>query len=749
MPDFIDALPLPEFARAARARDREICSDADVNLARLLAGAEGALGVVVEAEVVLAPLVRRRAVASLEFSSLDAAVGALEGILPLQPSAVELFDGMIPRMARESLEYRRYLDFVVGDPASMLLVEFSGDDSRQLKSSIADLVGQLRAHPGFEHATTAEEPAEYEKIWKCRKAALPLLMGVPGARKPIAFVEDAAVSPEKLADFVARFRGVLDEHGVMGAYYGHASVGCLHIRPLLDTSNREDLERLRSISRAVGELVVEFGGSLSGEHGDGMARSYLNERLFGDELYQAFLRLKAAFDPDGVFNPGKVVNGPEPTEHLRTGPDQIGPNVSTNLSFEREGGLRAAAELCNGSAVCRKLRSGTMCPSFMATREEQHSTRGRANALRLVLSGEAPPQEMTGPAVFETFSLCLQCKGCKSECPSNVDVGKMKTELLDARHRELGTPLSARMAASVAALNRWGSRFAPLSNWLAATAPARWALAWATGVDARRPLPRFDRRPFGPWFDRRTPPAAAGRGDVVLLDDCLNSYCEPAVPRAAVHVLERLGYRVHRAGITCCGRAALSKGCVDVGRGFAKDTAAKLRRWTEAGVPIVGVEPSCVLTLADDYRDLIDEQEATPLASVQLVDDFLAQADRLDAATTQPNSDSNKHVLLHGHCHQKALVGVAGSVEALARHAGMTAEVVDSGCCGMAGTFGYEHYDLSMKIGDRVLFPAVRADEDRHLAAPGFSCRHQIAHATGRRALHPVELVANAWGIVD
>lgn len=733
-----ERIDIPPGVQLVREREAKRFPGAQFNLAKLIVGAEGTLATVTEALVHLLPRPKQRGILVLEFDSLTHSINALATVREFQPSAVEMLDKMIVELAAESLEYRNYLDFVVGRPESLIVAEFSGESRAEVEDRITKLEERLQGTPGMFHTLRALDPALSNHIWACRKAALPLLMGIPGARKPIAFVEDTAVDPGRLPEFVARFREILDRAGTHGAFYGHASVGCMHIRPLIDTKNRDDLARMERIMDEVSDLVGEFGGSMSGEHGDGLARSFLNEKLFGTRLYAAFKQIKAAFDPNGLMNPGKVVDGPRPTENLRLSPDYKTMDVPTVFDFSSQGGFAAAAELCNGSAVCRKTQTGTMCPSFMATGDEEHSTRGRANALRLVLSGAVPTSEFTGRRLYETFDLCLQCKGCKAECPSNVDVAKLKSEFLFHYYKEHGVPLRVRAMANVARLNRLGSALAPLSNWAGKLPGAGWIAERIAGVDRRRPLPAFHRQHFRKWFRQRSNVPRGARGPIVLLDDCLTSYCEPGVNRAAVELLEAAGYEVHLAGIECCGRPPISKGLLDDARKLAASNIDALKGWAEQGVPIVGCEPSCLLTLTDDYLDLLDGEAVGKVAqSAALIETYLVRE-----GIEFPLTPGHDKILLHGHCHQKALVGTGDTVRLLEQIPGTRVEVVDSGCCGMAGSFGYEHYDLSMKIGQRVLFPAVRASGDAKIAAPGFSCRHQIQHGTNRTALHPVQLLA-------
>jgi FAD/FMN-containing dehydrogenase/Fe-S oxidoreductase len=742
VPECQGRYPTPRLLVGARDREAQMYPGAHFNLAKLVVGAEGSLGTVTEALVHLLPLPKVRAILVLHFDSMANAVASVNTILTSEPSAAELLDGLILRLAQKSLEYRNYLDFVVGQPESLVLVEFNGEHADEVRSKADELIAKLQRQPGLFHILPALDKKLCDHVWACRKAALPLLLGLPGKRKPVAFVEDAAVAPEHLSAFVERFVEIMARHDTDGAFYGHASVGCLHIRPMLDLAKEIDITRLKQISQEVCDLVREYQGAMSGEHGDGLARSYLNEQLFGSQLYQAFKEIKAAFDPHNRMNPGKVVDGPSPIENLRYGTHYHTMQVPTTFDFSREGGFSRAVELCNGAGVCRKLQTGTMCPSFMATHDEEHSTRGRANALRMVLSGALPPEELTGERLFKTYDLCLQCKGCKAECPSNVDVAKLKMEFLDGYYRRHGTPLGVRMLGHAATLNKIGSALAPVSNWAARLPGAGWLAELLLGIDSRRPLPRFERNHFRKWFGRRPSGAQEGghasRGLIVLLDDCLTSYCEPLVNRAAVQVLEAVGYEVHLAGLECCGRTLVSKGFLAEGQQLARRNIERLLPWAEQGVPIVGCEPSCLLMLVDEYPDLVPGEAAQTVArQAVLIDSHLVRNQ-----IPLPLRAHAQKILLHGHCHQKALVGAQDTQAALQRIPGAEVQLIDSGCCGMAGSFGYEHYDLSMAIGERVLFKAVRGAPEATIVAPGFSCRHQIEHGTGRRGKHPLELLA-------
>lgn len=746
VPEIYDGSPI---APVARQLDGEWPDRRSFNLARLIVGAEGTLGTVVEAVLHMVPLPKERGVVCLQFATTDAALESVAKILECRPSAVEMLDRNIVELSRTNLKYKKSLAFVDGTPEAMLIVEFAADDKLQIADSMQLLEQKLHGQPGLERFLPARDAQQREQIWNCRKAGAPLLLSIPGARKPIAFVEDTAVDPSKLPEFTRRFRKILGKHGITGAYYGHASVGCLHIRPMIDTKSAGDLAILKAVSDEVAALVQEFGGAMTGEHGDGLARSYHNLKLFGPKLFGAFGEVKRLFDPEQLMNPGKVVDAPSPIENLRYGANYPGARVATYQDFSREEkfaaapgqGFLAAAEMCNGSAVCRKTDTGTMCPSFMVTHDEEHSTRGRANALRLALTGQLPAGSLTSDRMWDVMDLCLMCKGCKAECPSNVDVAKLKVEFLAHYYAQRRPSLGTLLMANVAWLNRLGSATAAVAN-AAAKLPGMGRLTeWLTGVDRRRSLPRFAAHSFAGWFDRHTPHPNAGRaGRVVLLDDCLTSYCEPEINQAAVELLEHAGYAVERAGLWCCGRPFISKGLVEQGKSLARRNVGRLVEFVDQGLPIVGAEPSCLLTLVDEYPDLFPSEATNRVKQNSfLIDGWLA--DQVAAGKAELLFDPlDATGLFHGHCQQKALVGTAGTKRLLELVPGFKIGEVDSGCCGMAGSFGYEHYDVSMAIGNRVLFPAVRNHRGGPVVAPGFSCRHQIADGTGQQALHPLVL---------
>jgi FAD/FMN-containing dehydrogenase/Fe-S oxidoreductase len=716
----------------------------EVNLAKLVVGSEGTLATVIEAKLDLAPLPPVAGLAVLHFQGILPALETGCEILKLDPSAVELVDEMVMDLARKSLEYSRRMHFVEGEPKALLVVEFVGESEKEVVSKLDrldKLVGES-ARP----MVRVMDPAAQSNVWKVRKAALPLLLGLPGDRKPIAFVEDTAVPPERVPEFIRRFEEILGHRDAIGSFYAHAGAGCLHIRPLVNLKEASEVDKMVAIAEEVFELVIEFGGSMSGEHGDGLARSHFNERLFGSEIYGAFRELKAAFDPKGIMNPGKVVDAPAMTENLRYGASYRVQEPKTTFPYTREEGFARAIELCNGSGVCRKSMEGTMCPSFMVTKEEEHSTRGRANALRAVLDGRLDIGELESDRLHEVMDLCISCKGCKAECPSNVDMARLKSEFLSIYHRERPHSLRDHLVARPDVLGRWGVATSALSNWLLRQPWFRAVVEGVTGLDRRRSLPGFASESFEKWFRRRSRPTVEGKKKVALFNDTFTNYHEPEIGRAAVALLESAGYEVVLADAGCCGRPAISKGMLERARRLAQRNVLSLHRYSREGIPVVGLEPSCLLGFRDEYPDLVPAEEAKALAANSFLLEELFARDGVELDFP----DAPKSMLVHGHCHLKALVGTEPLLEFLRRITNDVA-LVDSGCCGMAGSFGYEkeHHEISLQMAERRLLPAVRqAREDVALVAPGTSCRHQIADGTGRSAMHPAVVAARAAGLV-
>lgn len=762
-----------------------------VNLAKLVCGSEGTLAVTLGAELKLHPIPKAKGLAVLGFGSLEAAIELVPAMLTLGPSAVELLDDLVIGLARQNAEYARYVELMPapagGGLMAVLYVEFFSQKGpeeveekfERLKKAVADAGREV---PGPKPAVACyTDAASMNAALKLRKAGEPLLHGIPGNRKPLGFVEDNAVPVEHLAEFVREFRRIVESRGTRAAFWAHASVGVLHVRPLLDMRDPADRTRMEEIAVEVADLARRLGGVMSGEHGDGRARGPLLERHFGPELMNAFREVKRLFDPRNLLNPGDIVEpGPIESIHESTrvrphGFNVHAPAVETYFDYSGESGLDHAVELCNGSGVCRKKAGGTMCPSYMATLDERHSTRGRGNALRLAITGQlgahgrdAPGTERgaaTGPSwgdpeTLETLGLCLSCKACKTECPSNVDITKYKAEYLAQTYRAAGrVPARARLFGSVRLLNRLGSLVAPAANALARNILFRSMLDPVLGLSSRRSLPRFERGLHRRWRATESSPLPGSlpRGErgapaVVLYADCFTAYNEPGIGVAAARLLRACGYRVvlARESMACCGRPAVSMGLLEEAKSSAAASAEALLDLIarERAAAVVVCEPSCLSAIKDEWRVLklpVPAPRLDRLAEMSfLAEDFIARA--WDRHPRRPRFDPPRgEVVLHAHCHQKALWGAETSAALLRRIAGDRVRVLDSGCCGMAGSFGYmaDHYDLSMKIGELALFPEARKlGPDDVLIAPGTSCRHQIHDGAARRALHPVEFAA-------
>jgi FAD/FMN-containing dehydrogenase/Fe-S oxidoreductase len=746
------AARFPKVSRsnAGYGLDRLRFENGRLNTEALLSGSEGTLCVVVGASLNLVPLPKFKGLVVAHFDDLLAAMEATPIALEHGPAAVELIDRPILEAAKISPNMARHRSFIVGDPDAVLVVEMYDDRESSLAERLRGVAADFEARRLGYAWPVLSDAGQQADVWVVRKAGLGLAQSKPGPWQPMAFVEDTAVNPAKLRAYIERFRAILAEEGIERAgYYAHASVGCLHIRPVLNLKLREDVERMRRIGDRVSRLAMEFGGTITGEHGDGIVRSGWLETLYGPRIVEAFGKVKQAFDPHGLFNPNKIVAPPPMTENLRFAAEDAAADEETYLDFSAYGGMAGLAEMCSGIGECRQRLVGTMCPSYRATGDERDTTRARANALRIALSGGGLLQGLSDPALAEVLDLCLSCKACKTECPTGVDMARLKAEWLARRYRRIGAPRRSNLIAAVPELAAWGSRLAPLSNWVMQAGWVRGLMELFCGMDRRVPLPRFARQTFRRWFaehqrDRRDPPADTQR-QVVYFVDTWTNYYTPQVGVAAVKVLEALGYEVIVPRTKCCGRPAISKGLLWKAVPLAKANVSILAPYAHRGIPIVGTEPSCVLTFTDEYPQLVRTPEARSLAqAAQTIENFIAACleERPDALRFK--TDTN--VLYHGHCHQKALVGTQAAMGVLNACTGGRAKEIDSGCCGMAGSFGHEveHYDVAKAVGEQRLFPAVRGRGDAEIAVSGFSCRHQIEHHTGVTARHFIEYVAEA-----
>jgi len=717
------------------------------DLAKFVTGSEGTLVAITEATVRLVELPKATMFAVGHFDSLEGAIAATGDALELGPTTVEMIDRTILGLSRSKLEYRKLSETLQGDPEALLFVSFGGDSGDEVRDKLDRLARAWEQHGHGYHTLRAETAAEQNALTKVRKAGLGLLMAASeGASRPAAFVEDTAVAPERLNDYVARFREVLDRHELKAGFYGHCSVGCLHIRPFVDLTSPRGVETMETVAGEIASLVAGFDGVNSSEHGDGRVRSPFSPQVFGPDLYEAMRKVKRLFDPAGRLNPGIMVDAAPITVNLRD--PALPPPGPIDTHFHFEGGMRAAADRCQRIGVCRKTGSGVMCPSYMATREEEHATRGRANALVKALSSPDPRQAMGDERLHEILDLCLECKACKSECPLSVDMATMKSEFLSHYQAQHGTPLRSRLFGAIRPLNRLGAATAPLSNLPGRIPAARRLLERTAGIARQRPLPRFHREHLIRWDRKRA--RANGTREVVFLADSFTTYSEPAIGRAAIELLEAAGYCVRLESAGCCGRSSISKGLLDQARDMAAAMAGRLAPDAERGVPIVGCEPSCLLTLREEHLQLLpgDPRARIVAQQAKLVEELLVEAIDDGSLRLDPGAPvANRPIVFHGHCHQKALAGTSATVELLERIPGAEVTELDAGCCGMAGSFGFEaeHYELSMEIGESRLFPALRgAAPGTLVAATGVSCRQQIGHGVGQRAWHPAELVRAA-----
>ncbi len=766
--------------------ERPYTADGAVNLAHLLVGSEGTLAWTRQLVLQLAPLPRHRTLGVVSFPTLYRAMECTRHIVGLGPTAVELVDRTMIDLARGNPSFRPVIDrALTGEPQAILLVEFAGEAREAPVARLADLVA-LMGDLGLPGSVVQMTDAGAQKaLWEVRKAGLNIMMSMKGDGKPVSFIEDCAVPLEHLADYVDRLTEVFARHGTRGTWYAHASVGTLHVRPILDM-RRDGAAKMRAIAEEAGAMVREYKGAFSGEHGDGLVRSEWVGWQFGPRLTRAFEEVKDLFDPAGLMNPGKIVRGTKMDDAslFRLRPDRLPAPLAPALDWsawnvahdvvagtfgaegaggDPAGGLAKAVDMCNNNGHCRKFDTGTMCPSFRVTRDEQHLTRGRANTLRLALSGQLGAGALASEPVRAALELCVSCKGCRRECPTGVDMAKMKIEARHQWQRVHGLPLADRLIAWLPRWAPWAARVPWLANLRDTLPGAARASERFLGLSAQRTLPAWRGDAFlsGNGADV---PHAPDDADVVLFVDTFTNYFEPENARDAVAVLSAGGYRVHVARAAagdadagrplCCGRTFLAAGRIDEAKAEARRVVAALAPHVARGAAIVGLEPSCLLSLRDEFLVMGLGEAARKLAARSfLVEEFLAAEHRGGRLGLPLKALPQKRALLHGHCHQKAFDAFGAVREVLALVPGLAVDVVESSCCGMAGSFGYEaaHYDVSMQMAEVALLPAVRAAAaDTLIVADGTSCRHQIADGTrgsGRReAVHCIRVLAAALG---
>jgi FAD/FMN-containing dehydrogenase/Fe-S oxidoreductase len=716
-----------------------------LNLAPLLVGSEGTLGVITSAKLNLVPLPDFQTLYLVHFPDLKSALESVQPILETSPSAVELVDRMLIELARENPAYRPLLSPIMGDPAAVLAVEYQGDDLKQLsgKESLLAPFGLVVPLLG---------PREQDQFWKARKVGLGILQSKRGDAKPTTFIEDAAVPVEYLAAYALGIRSFADEIGVGGiAFYAHASAGCLHIRPQVNLKSEQGLKQMRLLAEKSLELVLKFGGSTSGEHGEGISRGEFMKGLFGPELTSAFHQTKEAFDPDYIFNPGKIIHPPEMDNKnlLRYGTNyraEYQPK-ETLLSFKEDQGFDRAVEMCNGAGVCRQLDGGVMCPTFQATRDETHSTRGRANTLRAAISGRLGPNGMTSSELYKVMELCLSCQACLNECPSAVDMSKLKAEYLHQYHQKHSLPFRSWFFANIEEISKFIQPLSFLVNPLLAGPTG--SLVSLIGVHPDRKMPAFAKESFTKWLKKQTQTEGSnGSRQVVFFYDTYLEYNYPHIGKAVVKIFKKAGTDlIVLPEKVDSGRPAYSKGALSKAKTNAIHNLKLLEPYAQNGIPIVGVEPSAVVMLKKEYRDLVPGKEANQVAELSsLIEDYLIQGIETERFAFQFDGKSRK-VLYHGHCQQKANLGTEKTLELLRLIPNCSVEEIEAGCCGMAGAFGYEreHYFLSLEIAEMALAPRIRKSApDTIIAASGTSCREQILHTTGRKAFHPLEVFAEA-----
>jgi FAD/FMN-containing dehydrogenase/Fe-S oxidoreductase len=761
-----------------------------VNLATLLVGSEGTLALSKRIALKLSPLPRNKALGICHFPTFRRAMEAAQHIVKLGPVAVELVDRTLIELARDIAMFRPVMEkYVRGAPEALLFVEFAEDDQgenlRRL-DRLEELMGDLGLPGAVVKVTNANEQ---RAIWEVREAGLNIMMSMKSDGKPVSFIEDCAVPLEHLADYTERLTAVFDKHGTKGTWYAHASVGCLHVRPVLNLKLDKDAKTMRAIAEEAFAMVREYKGAHSGEHGDGLVRSEFHESMYGAKTVRLFEEVKDRFDPGGVMNPGKIVRAPAMNDRtlFRFSPDYHVPALQNALEWPgfsgAGGGFQGAVEMCNNNGACRKFDAGVMCPSYRVTRDEKDVTRGRANTLRLAISGQLGPDGLGSDALLETMKLCVSCKGCRRECPTGVDMARMKIEVLNARNARAGLPLRDRLIAYLPRYAPYAARVPWLMNglmWAREHVPGLAALSeWLTGLAAKRPLPRWAARngvrPCGSDpkaskpvsqssssnLSQRVRPAGSDPDaphEVALLADTFNTYFEPDNLVAAFEVLERLGYRVVLSAPVngnrplCCGRTFLAAGLVDEAKAEARRTIEALAPVIERGVPIIGLEPSCLLTLRDEYLVMGLGEPAERLSKQAfLFEEFISR--EIDAGRVKGLIGSlTGELFLHGHCHQKAFGMVPDIQKVLGLVDGLEVKVIESSCCGMAGAFGYgaETHAASMAMGELSLLPAVRAAKpETMIAADGFSCRHQIEDGAGRQADHVAVILRDAMRSVD
>ena len=724
----------------------ELVNIDNFNTAQFVVGSEGTLVTFSKAKVKVHDKPKFVGLALIHFDDLISSMEATVSILEHNPSAIEHIGSMILRQAKNNLEYSRMMTFVEGDPESVLAVEMIADSQNELQDKLEKLKIQMDKQKYGYSTKLLLSNSDQQKVWNIRKAGLGLMMSAPGDYKAIPFVEDTAVDPKVLPEFVREFDQIVRDHDTEAGYYGHASVGCLHIRPLINLKDKSEVAKMKSISKEITDLVIKFGGSISGEHGDGLVRSYWNKKMFGEKIYKAFKELKYSFDPNKLMNPGKIVDAQEIDENLRINPEYKTKKIKTGFNFDKELGFASAIEMCNGQAACRKVTSGVMCPSYMVTRDEELSTRGRANALRGLMSGQLSENSWKDKELFKILDLCLECKACKSECPSNVDMAKLKYEYMYQFYKRNKLPIAQKIIGNINTLSKIGSRTSAITNFISKSFIFKKILELFFGIDSRRDLPKFANQSLvslSKNFDFKKSDKT-----VLLFPDTFNNYQSPEVGLAIYQILKKSGYNVIVPEQTgCCGRPMLSSGQIDKAKKNIKYNIDILYKYAKEGIDIIGVEPSCILGFKSDFLDLVDKEYIKKAEIIKsktfIIDEFLTENkiwEKFDFKEPKYNK-----ILIQPHCHQQSLLGNKHMEELLKQFKFNNYEFLNNGCCGMAGSFGYfkDKYKISTDLAKRNLFPKINNFSDNSvLIASGISCREQVSNGTDIKPKHLAEIIA-------
>lgn len=720
---------------------------------KLLCGSEGTLAFTTEVKLDLDDLpLPCDVVVAAHFNSINESLLATQIAMEHQPTACELMDKIILDCTKENIEQNKNRFFVEGDPEGVLMVEFRGTTILEAENQANKLIEDLKSkNLGYSFPIIPSEKTK--QVWQLRSAGLGLLANIPGDKKAVACIEDTAVAIEDLPEYISEFSEMMEGFGQRSVYYAHAGAGEIHLRPILNLKKSEDIEQFFQISKSSAELVKKYNGSLSGEHGDGRVRAEFIPLMVGEENYQLFCNIKHTWDPNGIFNPGKIVDASPMNSSLRYEPEQKEMEIETIFDFSAQGGILRASEKCNGSGDCRKLpvSGGTMCPSYQATRNEKDTTRGRANILREFLTKNQKENPFDHPEIKEVMDLCLSCKGCTSECPSNVDMSSLKAEFLHQYYQTNGIPLRAKAFAYINDLNRMGSVFPKLFNFFLTNSLFSGVAKKVLGVAPQRSLPTIHSISLRRWFNRNFKNEKKGLGTVYLFCDEFTNWNDTEIGIKSLKLLAALGYEVKMVEHPESGRAAISKGLLKRAQKLANGNVSIFSKIINSENPLIGIEPSAILTFRDEYPRLVEKaavEKAKELGkNCFMIDEFLSNEIKKGKITSDFFTNEKKEILLHGHCHQKALSNVEDSVWLLSLPENYSVEVIPSGCCGMAGSFGYEkeHFEVSQQVGNLVLFPKVKnAKSEVEIVAPGTSCRHQIFDGTGRKVKHPVEVLFEA-----